>query len=368
MKIGVPKEIKNHEYRVGLTPASVQALVRHGHQVFVQQGAAAAIGFLDDDYRAVDAVVVDTAEEVFASAELIVKVKEPQENECRLLTEQHVLFTFLHLAPNYQLTESLLASGCVAIAYETVTDAEGYFPILAPMSEIAGRMSVQAGAHCLEMQQGGRGVLLSGSAGVAAAKVLILGCGIVGSNAASIAVGMGANVTIADKSTERLVQLEQGGKVKTLLSSDDAIAEHIRSTDLLIGAAMVPGAMAPRIVSEDMIKSMNAGAVAVDVAIDQGGCFATSRPTTHAEPTFVEHDVIHYCVSNIPGAVARTSTLALNAITLPYVIALAGQGAEAALKADPHLRAGLNIFHGKLTYAAIAQDQDRQYTDASTCI
>lgn len=356
MLIGVPKEIKNHEYRIGLTPAGVKELVMNGHQVMVENNGGAAIGFDNDQYIAAGASIVDKAEDIFAKAEMIIKVKEPQPNECRMLREGQVLFTYLHLAPDPQQTELLVASGATCIAYETVTDPRGGLPLLAPMSEVAGRMSIQAGAHHLEKAQGGLGALLGGVPGVAPSKVLVIGGGVVGTQAARMAVGMGADVTIVDRSLPRLRQLdtEFDGRLRTVYSTMDAIEQYAMEADLVIGAVLIPGAAAPKLLTADMIKRMKKGAVVVDVAIDQGGCFETSKATTHEEPTYVVDDVIHYCVANMPGGVARTSTMALTNATLPFAVALANKGAKQALLDDAHLMNGLNVHAGKVTYKAVA--------------
>ncbi|WP_448205080.1 alanine dehydrogenase [Azospirillum sp. sgz302134] len=360
MLIGVPTEIKNHEYRVGLTPASVRELVHHGHSVLVQAGAGTAIGLDDDQYAAAGAEVAPDAATVFGRADMIVKVKEPQPQECRMLRKGQVLFTYLHLAPDPKQTALLVESGAVAIAYETVTDARGGLPLLAPMSEVAGRMSVQAGAHCLEKAQGGRGVLLGGVPGVPAAKVVVLGGGVVGTNAARMAMGLEAKVVVIDKSLGRLKELDLqfGAKLQTLYSTVDTIEEHVLDADLVIGAVLVPGAEAPKLVTKAMVARMKRGAVVVDVAIDQGGCFETSHPTTHADPTYVVDGVVHYCVANMPGGVARTSTFALNNATLPFVLTLADHGYREALARDPHLREGLNVHAGVITCQAVAEAQD----------
>ncbi|MEN6544084.1 alanine dehydrogenase [Parvibaculum sp.] len=367
MRIGVPKEIKVHEYRVGMTPSSVREAVHHGHEVLVQKGAGFAIGLLDEQYAAAGAKLIDTAEEIFASADMIVKVKEPQESEWKQLREGQVLFTYLHLAPDPEQARGLMESGVVAIAYETVTDARGGLPLLAPMSEVAGRMSIQAGAHCLEIAQGGRGQLLGGVPGVPAAKVVILGGGVSGTNAARMAMGLEAHVTVIDLNLHRLYELDTrfGPSLNTIYSTVDAIEEHVLGADLVIGAVLVPGAAAPKLVSEDMVKKMKKGSVLVDIAIDQGGCFATSRPTTHAEPTYILHDVVHYCVANMPGAVARTSTFALNNATLPFTLALADKGHAKALAGNPHLLAGLNVYKGKITYQAVSDAIGVPYTPAA---
>ncbi len=358
MRVGVPKEIKTHEYRVGLTPGAVREFVSRGHEVLVQQGAATAIGFPDEAYRAAGAAIVDTAAEVFERAELVVKVKEPQPGEIAMLRKGQVLFTYLHLAADREQTEGLMRSGATCIAYETVTDARGTLPLLSPMSEVAGRMSVQVGAHCLEREQGGAGILLGGVAGVPAAQVVVLGGGVSGTNAIRMAVGLGAYVTVIDRSIPRLRELEAefGGRVQTLFSTAQAIEQAVEGADLVIGAVLVPGAAAPKLVTRGMVASMRPGSVLVDIAIDQGGCFETSRPTTHAEPTYVVDGVVHYCVTNMPGAVARTSTLALGNATLPFALELADRGWQVALRRDVHLRAGLNIHAGHITYPAVGRD------------
>ncbi|MDN3639611.1 alanine dehydrogenase [Simiduia curdlanivorans] len=357
MRIGVPKEIKNHEYRIGLTPAGVKELVMNGHDVMVENNGGAAIGFENDQYLAAGATIIDSAEEIFAKAEMIIKVKEPQPNECRMLREGQVLFTYLHLAPDPQQTELLVASGATCIAYETVTDPRGGLPLLAPMSEVAGRMSIQAGAHHLEKAQGGLGALLGGVPGVAPAKVLIIGGGVVGTQAARMAVGMGADVTILDRSLPRLRQLdtEFDGRLRTVYSTVDALEQYALEAELVIGAVLIPGAAAPKLLTRDMISRMKKGAVVVDVAIDQGGCFETSKATTHQDPTYVVDDVVHYCVANMPGGVARTSTIALTNATLPFAVALANKGAKKALLDDAHLMNGLNVHAGKVTYQAVAE-------------
>ena len=366
MLIGVPKEIKNNEYRVGLTPTSVREAAHHGHSVLVESGAGVAIGLMDEDYVAAGAEIVPAASDVFARADMIVKVKEPQPAEIAMLREAQILFTYLHLAPDPEQTKGLLACGVTAIAYETVTDSFGGLPLLAPMSEVAGRMSIQAGAHCLEMNQGGRGALLGGVAGVPAADVLILGGGVVGSNAARIAIGCEARVTVIDRNLRRLKELDDqfSSSLNTIYSTVDTIERHVMNSDLVIGAVLVPGAAAPRLVSDDMVKSMRRGSVIVDVAIDQGGCVETARPTTHDDPTYRVHDVVHYCVANMPGAVARTSTFALNNATLPFMLALADKGFVQAMRDDPHLKAGLNVHGGKVTYEAVARDLNLDYRPA----
>ena len=358
MRIGVPKEIKVHEYRVGLTPAGVRELVAAGHEVCVEAHAGVGIGMDDREYKAAGAKILATAKEVFDSAELVVKVKEPQAIECQMLRPGQVLFTYLHLAADKAQTEALLASGATAIAYETVTAADGSLPLLTPMSEVAGRMSVQVGATSLQKANGGFGVLLGGVPGVAPAKVVILGGGVSGTHAAEMATGMRADVTVVDRSNRRLRELatQFGGALKTVYSTADAIERLVLDADLVIGAVLVAGAAAPKLVTHDMVKRMKPGAVLVDIAIDQGGCFETSRPTTHAAPTYVLDGVVHYCVTNMPGAVPRTSTFALTNATLPYVRALADLGWEKALARDPGFAKGLNVHSGKLTFEAVARD------------
>src|SRR5262244_2793556 len=366
MLIGVPKEVKTHEYRVGLTPGSVRELVHHEHQVVVETGAGAGIGFEDASYKAVGAGILPSGKDVFAAAELIVKVKEPQPQEADVLREGQVLFTYLHLAADKRLAEALIRSGAVAIAYETVTDARGGLPLLAPMSEVAGRMAVQVGAHCLEKEQGGIGVLLGGVPGVAAAKVVILGGGVAGTNAARMAMGVEAYVTVIDRSLQRLCELDLqfGAQLHTLFSTMENIEREVSAADLVIGAVLIPGATAPKLVSRELIGAMKPGAVIVDISIDQGGCFETSRPTTHAAPTYVDEGVVHYCVTNMPAAVARTSTVALNNATLPFVLAIADHGWQRALSKNPHLRDGLNISRGVVTYPAVAHDLGLPFTAA----
>ncbi len=370
MKIGVPKEIKNHEYRVGLSPASAKELIDYGHDVSIAAGAAAGIGLSDDHYRALGATIVETNEEIFAKSELIVKVKEPQPEECKQLSEGQVLFTYLHLSPDPTQTQLLLDSGVTAIAYETVTGINGSLPLLAPMSEVAGRLAAQAGAHCLERAQGGIGVLMGGVPGTEPAKVLVLGGGVVGQNAAYIARGMGANVTILDRSIPKLRQLDNefNGKANCVYSTREAIDRYTAESDLVIGAVLVPGANAPKLVTEEHVRAMRPGSVLVDVAIDQGGCFETSIATTHAEPTFVKHDVVHYCVANMPGAVPQTSTYALNNATLPFTLSIANQGWKKAVAQDVNLLNGLNVHAGKLTYKAVADAQGLDYTDAASLL
>ncbi|MDX1595159.1 MAG: alanine dehydrogenase, partial [Gammaproteobacteria bacterium] len=345
MLIGVPTETKQNEYRVGLTPASVRELARHGHEVVVESGAGNGIGCADEDYFAAGAKVVDGPEEVFGRAEMVVKVKEPQPPEVALLREGQLLFTYLHLAPARELTEGLLASGCTAIAYETITDDHGGLPLLAPMSEVAGRMAPQVGAYALEASNGGRGLLLGGVPGVEPARVVVIGGGVVGTNAARIALGMGADVVVLDKSLRRITYLDDvfGPRLKTHYATFDAIEELALNADMVIGAVLIPGASAPKLINRGLLAEMRNGAVLVDVSIDQGGCFETSRPTTHTEPTFVVDGVVHYCVANMPGAVPRTSTFALNHATLPFIIAIAEHGWRDACRVDRHLRAGLNV-------------------------
>jgi len=366
MKVGVPKEIKNHEYRVGLTPPSVRELAARGHQVLVQQNAGGEIGLSDEQYEAAGATIVATAKEIFAHADMIVKVKEPQPGECAMLSEGQILYTYLHLAPDPEQTAALVRSGAICIAYETITGAGGGLPLLAPMSEVAGRMAIQAGAAHLEKSKGGMGLLLGGVPGVAAGHIVIIGAGVVGTNALQMAIGTGARVTVLDKSIERLRQLDLvfGNRISTLYSNAHAIEEAVLSADLVIGGVLVPGAAAPKLVTRGMISRMKAGAVVVDVAIDQGGCFETSHATTHADPTFIVDGVVHYSVANMPGAVARTSTFALNNATIGHAIALAGKGWKKAMLDDPHLKNGLNVCHGKVTYAAVAQALGYEYVAA----
>ncbi len=365
MLIGVPKEIKDNEYRVGMIPANVREAVHHGHAVIAETGAGAEIGFDDDAYRNAGAEIVDTADEVYSRAELMVKVKEPQPRECRMLRPGQVLFAYLHLAPDPEQTRLLKESGCVAIAYETVTDAEGRLPLLAPMSEVAGRMSVQAGAYYLEKAHGGRGILIGGVPGVEGARVVVIGGGVVGTNALRIALGMEAQVTVLDKSLKRLDELDLQFRpaLRTRYATMDSITEHVTIADLVIGAVLVPGAAAPKLVTREMVRQMQPGSVLVDVAIDQGGCFETSRPTTHTEPTYVEEGVTHYCVANMPGAVPRTSTLALNNATLPHVLSLADKGYRQALGDDVHLRHGLNVHKGDITCEGVATALNYSYKD-----
>jgi len=370
MLVGVPKEIKSQENRVGLVPSSVREIIRVGSSVLVERGAGLGIGISDDDYRNAGAEIVDSADEVFASAELIVKVKEPQPMECKRLREGQTLFTYLHLAPDPQQARMLKESGVTAIAYETVTQDDGGLPLLTPMSQVAGRMSIQAGAHCLEMAQGGSGVLLGGVPGVAAANVVIIGGGVVGTNAVRMAMGMEARVIVLDRSLQRLNELDFqfGSKLNTVYSTADSIEKYVASADLVIGAVLVPGAAAPKLVTRAMLKSMRPGSVLVDVAIDQGGCFETSRATTHQEPTYVVDNVVHYCVANMPGAVPRTSTFALNNATLPFVLSIVTKGVKLALLDDHHLLNGLNVHQGKITYEAVARDLEYDYVKASVAL
>ncbi|WP_066650665.1 MULTISPECIES: alanine dehydrogenase [Sphingomonas] len=360
MRVGVPKEIKNHEYRVGLTPPSVAELVRAGHEVVVETRAGMGIDFEDADYVEAGARIVGTAAQVFADSDMIVKVKEPQPVEIALLEARHTLFTYLHLAADKPQAEGLMKSGATCIAYETVTAPDRSLPLLKPMSEVAGRMSVQVGAHYLEKEQGGRGVLLGGVPGVAPARVAILGGGVSGVNAAQMAVGMRADVTIYDINNARLAELDMffSSQIKTAYASSAAIAAAVRNAHLVIGAVLVPGAAAPKLVTREMVKTMKRGSVMVDIAIDQGGCFETSHATTHEDPVFEVDGVIHYCVANMPGAVARTSAFALNNATLPFALKLANLGAEAAMAADPHLANGLNVSGGKIRHQAVADALD----------
>jgi alanine dehydrogenase len=364
MLVGVPREIKDNEFRVGLTPSAVRELVSRGHRVIVQAGAGEAIDLDDGLYRAAGAEIVPDAQTVFARAEMVVKVKEPQPSEISMLREGQVLFTYLHLAPDLPQTQGLMNAGCVAIAYETVTDPTGGLPLLAPMSEVAGRMSIQAGAHALEREAGGRGVLLGGVPGVPPAKVVVLGGGVVGMNALRMALGLEADVTVLDRSLPRLKELDLAfaPALKTRYSTVDAVEESVLSADLVIGAVLIPGAAAPKLVTAEMIRGMRRGTVVVDVAIDQGGCCETSRPTTHSNPTYVVDGVVHYCVTNMPGAVARTSAFALNNATLPFTLALADKGYKAAMAADPHLRNGLNVCCGTVTHHAVADAHGLEYT------
>ncbi len=369
-RVGVPKEIKNHEYRVGLTPGSVRELTSSGQTVLVQTGAGAEIGFSDDDYRAAGAEIAATAEQVFASADMIVKVKEPQPAECRMLRPGQLLFTYLHLAPDPEQARLLMESGCTAIAYETVTDRNGRLPLLAPMSEIAGRMAIQVGAVALHKSAGGSGVLLGGVPGVLPGKVLVIGGGVVGANAARMALGLGADVVIADRSVPRLAQLDDlfGPRLKTVYASVDALDKLVAEADLVVGAVLVVGAAAPKLVKRAQLARMRKGSVLVDVAIDQGGCFETSCATTHSDPIYIVDGILHYCVANMPGAVARTSTEALNHATLPFAQALAVKGWKRALAEDPYLVAGLNVHAGAITHPAVAQALGHPFRDPNSLL
>lgn len=370
MRIGVPKEIKNNEFRVGLTPASVRELIAHGHQVLVQQQAGAAIGLEDAHYQAAGADIVADAADIFARADMVVKVKEPQPVECAMLRPGQILYTYLHLAPDSEQTAALVKSGAICIAYETITGPGGSLPLLAPMSEVAGRMAIQAGATHLEKSHGGRGLLLGGVPGVAPAHVAIIGAGVVGTNALQMAVGLGARVTVLDKNVDRLRQLDLvfGNRISTLYSSGSSIEEAVLDADLVIGGVLIPGAAAPKLVTRDMISRMKKGAVVVDVAIDQGGCFETSHATTHADPTYLVDGVVHYCVANMPGAVARTSTFALNNATIGHAVALADKGWKAALRGNAHLKNGLNVCEGKVTFEAVARDLGYTYVAADSVL
>ena len=370
MRIGVPKEIKVLEHRVGLTPGSARELHAHGHQLIVESCAGQGIGMDDDAYRNAGASIVATAADVFGQAEMIVKVKEPQAVERRMLRPGQILFTYLHLAPDAEQARDLVASGAVCIAYETVTSSSGGLPLLAPMSEVAGRMAIQAGAYFLEKTHGGLGVLLGGVPGVDPAKVVILGGGVVGSHACHIALGMGADVWVLDRSTEVLRALwrQFGRPLNTVFSTHDAIEHHVTTADLVVGGVLIPGAFAPKLVSAALVKKMKKGSVIVDVAIDQGGCFETSHPTTHADPTYVVDGVIHYCVANMPGGVPRTSTFALNNATLPFVLALADKGWKKALADDPHLKNGLNVASGKVTCKPVADALGYEYIEPESML
>jgi len=370
MLVGLPREIKDNEFRVGLTPASVRELKGHGHQVLVEKNAGAGIDAPDEAYVKAGAQIVDTAAEVFARADMVVKVKEPQPQECKMLRQGQILFTYLHLAPDPEQAKLIEASGAIAIAYETVTDNAGRLPLLAPMSEVAGRMAVQVGAVSLQKANGGRGVLLAGVPGVPPGKVVVLGGGVVGANAARIAHGMGADVTIFDRSIARLAQLDDlyGPHLKTCYSTSEAVEEAVFGADLVIGAVLVPGAAAPKLVTRAMLPHMRPGAVLVDVAIDQGGCFESSHATTHSDPTYIIDNIVHYCVANMPGAVARTSTFALNHATLPFTLKLADKGWRAALSDDKNFRNGLNVAEGKITFAAVAEALGRPYHSAEALL
>ena len=362
MKIGVPKEIKDQEYRVGLTPATVRAVCQHGHEVYIEKSAGKAIGYLDSDFQQAGAIIVDYPEQVYENP-LVVKVKEPQPDEFELLSEGQILLTYLHLAPDPKQTSALLQRGVIGIAYETVTDKHGRLPLLIPMSEVAGRLSIQAGATCLQKNHGGNGMLLGGVPGVAAAKVVIIGGGVVGTQAARMAMGLGAEVTILDNSLDRLRQLDDlyGPLLHTRYAEPLSLHELTQAADLVIGAVLLPGKQAPKLISRDMISNMKSGSVLVDVAIDQGGCAETSRPTTHSDPTYVIDDVVHYCVANMPGAVARTSTQALTNATLPYLLELANKGYAQAMRDNPGLSKGLNVYQGRVTCEAVAEELGYDY-------
>jgi alanine dehydrogenase len=370
MRVGIPKEIKAQEYRVGLTSGNVRELIEHGHEVVVETHAGAGIGMYDDDYVRVGARIAGRPEDVFADSDLIIKVKEPQPEESRLLGKGQIVFAYLHLAPDPEQAERLLDSGVSAIAYETVTGPGGTLPLLAPMSEVAGRLSVQAGANCLEKVHGGQGVLLGGVPGVPPGEVLIIGGGTVGENAAVVARGIGADVTVLDRSIPRLRELDSdfGGTIKCVFSKSDTIERYAVEADLVIGAVLIPGAATPKLVTEETVRAMKPGSVIVDVAIDQGGCFETSRPTTHEEPIFIRHEVVHYCVANMPGAVPRTSTFALNNATLPFALLLADHGLHEALRLDPDLANGLNVHAGQITHPAVAAGLGRKYVEARAAL
>ena len=370
MLVGVPKEIKKQENRVGLVPSSVREIIRVGGQVLIEKNAGVGIGLYDEEYRLAGAEIVDTANEIYTRSELIIKVKEPQPTECRQLREGQTLFTYLHLAPDALQTRLLKESGVTAIAYETVTSSDGGLPLLTPMSQVAGRMSIQAGAHCLEMAQGGSGVLLGGVPGVAPANVVVIGGGVVGTNAIRMAMGMEARVTVIDKSLTRLRELDFqfGSKLSTIYATFEALEHYVTNADLVIGAVLVAGAAAPVLVTRAMLQAMRPGSVVVDVAIDQGGCLETSRATTHADPTFVDCGVVHYCVANMPGAVPRTSTFALNNATLPFILSLVTKGVKLALLSDGHLLNGLNVHHGMITYEAVARDLNYEFVEPTDAL
>ncbi|MEA2903872.1 MAG: alanine dehydrogenase [Alphaproteobacteria bacterium] len=370
MLIGVPREIKDHEYRVGLVPSTVRELTAKGHQVLVETNAGIGAGLTDADYQAAGAEIGRDADVIFARAEMIVKVKEPLRPERKKLRRGQIIFTYLHLAADRALTDDLMAAGVIAIAYETVTSAQGSLPLLTPMSEVAGRMAPHVGARCLEKENGGRGVLLGGVPGVPPADVVILGGGVAGTHAAVISAGMGATVTVVDRNPEALRRIsgQLGARVRTVFSTRDAVEATCRRADLVIGTVLVPGAAAPKLISADTVKAMKPGSVIVDVAIDQGGCAETSRPTSHSNPTYLVDEVVHYCVTNMPGAVARTSTFALNNVTLPFVLTLAEEGARRALGEDPHLRNGLNVYEGQVTHRAVAEALKLKYTPAEAAL
>lgn len=370
MIVGVPKEVKLQENRVGLIPGNVREVIKVGGVVLVEKGAGIGIGFTDEDYITAGASIVDTAEALYKRADLIVKVKEPQPEECRYLREGKTLFTYLHLAADSEQGRLLMQSGVTAIAYETVTQQDGGLPLLIPMSQVAGRMSIQAGAHCLEKAQGGSGILLGGVPGVSPGLIVIIGGGVVGTNAAQMAVGLHADVVVIDKSLIRLQELncQFGSSIDTVYATADALEHYVAIADLVIGAVLVPGAVAPKLVARDMLKKMRPGSVLVDVAIDQGGCFETSRPTTHNNPTYIVDDVVHYCVTNMPGAVPRTSTFALNNATLPYILNIVKKGVKLALLSDNHLLNGLNVHQGMITYEAVAHGLDCDYISANEAL
>lgn len=370
MKIGVPKEIKNHEYRVGMTPASVREVTSFNHQVYVEKNAGVGIGFTDQDYVNAGALIMNSADEIFDSSDMIIKVKEPLAVERTKLKKGQILFTYLHLAPDLPQTNDLINSGAICIAYETVTDDNGGLPLLAPMSAVAGRMSIQAGAMALEKSKGGMGTLIGGVPGVEPAKVVIIGGGIVGTNAAEMAVGLRANVTILDRSIDALRRLDSqfGSLITTCYSTKDSIEKHVLEADLVIGGVLIPGAAAPKLITKDMIKAMKSGSTVVDVAIDQGGCIETSKATTHQDPTYIIDDVVHYCVANMPGAVARTSTFALNNVTLPYILQIANKGYKKALLDNNNFLNGLNVIDGKITCKEVAESHNLEYTSAKTVL
>lgn len=370
MIIGCPKEIKVREYRVGLVPSSVKELVKHGHTVMIQSHAGEGIGITNEEYISAGAVIVDTAEEIFAQCEMIVKVKEPQPVEIKMLREDQLLYTYLHLAPDPEQTKGLVESGCIAVAYETVTDKHGRLPLLAPMSEVAGRLAIQVGAHHLEKRQGGSGILLGGVTGVEPANVVIIGGGVVGTNAMRMAIGTNANVIVLDNSIARLQQLDEmfGERINTLFANELNISQAVTNADLVVGGVLIPGGAAPKLIDRQLLFYMRPGSVLVDVSIDQGGCFAESHATTHDDPTFVVDGIIHYCVANMPGAVPRTSTFALNNATLPFALALADKGYKQAILDDVHLMNGLNIYRGKVTYKAVADDLGYEYIPASKAL
>lgn len=370
MRIGVPREVKNHEYRVGLVPASVHELTHYSHEVCVETNAGLGAGFSDAHYEEVGAKILSTAKDVFDNSDMIVKVKEPQPQECAMLHEEQIIFTFLHLAPDPIQTNALIQSKAIAIAYETVTDRHGRLPLLTPSSEVAGRMSIQVGARNLEKEAGGAGILLGGVPGVAPGRVTIIGGGVVGTNAARMAMGLEADVTIIDRSIHRLHQLDEifGSKIKTIAPNRHSVEEFVTTADLVIGAVLVPGGAAPKIVTRDMVSKMRPGSVMVDVAIDQGGCFETSKPTTHTHPTYIVDDVVHYCVTNMPGAVPRTSAIALNNATLPFITAIAHKGYKQALLDDPHLMNGLNVYLGMITHHAVAEALEYEYVNGEVAL